>query len=554
MKIKLVFIISSFLIFSCLNAEIRQFKFSRKNVDLNEITRIISIDAADHDSVIAYADDREWKVFLNHNIPYRIILPLRDTKSIDMTDDDLRNVNWSKYPTYQSYLNMMASFARDYPGMCRIDTIGYSVRGKLLLAARITGNLDENIRKPEFFYTAQMHGDETAASVFMLRLIDTLLSSYNYSDDIQKILDETQIWINPIANPDGAYYLSDSSLVGSIRYNANSYDLNRNYPDPPHVSQPNTIARQPETLAMMDFASQRNFRMSVNFHGGAECVNYPWDSSPARHSETHWFENVSHEYADTARFYGPLTYMSGFNLGVTNGWDWYPVYGGRQDYMTYFHHCKEVTIELTNIKMLASSSLRRYWEYNKRSLLNYIKNMGQGIIADWQPEDMIPDTVEIVTLSRLKIPIKTETLFFHYPLSEGFYDLCFHYSDSTDTLKSVEILKGQLTDVTPSGITSIDSKKLKPEIFAVSPVYPNPFNPVTRFTISSSVSELFEVKVFDITGRLITLLFSGHLQAGTYDMVWNGKDYTGKEVSSGVYIIQVEQSKRTVRQKAVLIR
>lgn len=542
------------LISSYLNAEIRQFKFSRVNADLNKLTRIVSIDAVDRDSVTAYANEQEWKSFLILEIPYRIIIPMKDTKNIEMTDNDLRDVNWSKYPTYQAYLDMMASFEKDYPMMCRIDTIGYSVRGKLLLAACVTSDLEKNYNKPEFFYTAQMHGDETAGSVFMLRLIDTLLSSYESCDQIQKLLNETQIWINPIANPDGAYYLSDSTLVGSIRYNANSIDLNRNFPDPPHVSHPNSQDREPETLAMMIFASQRNFRISANFHGGTECVNYPWDSSPARHTETLWFEHVSHEYADTARFYSPLAYMSGFNQGVTNGWDWYPVYGSRQDYMTYFHHCKEVTIELSDQKMLPSSALRTYWEYNKRSLLNYIRNMGQGVTAHWAQDDRVPDSLEIITLSRLMIPVRKSPLFFHYPLSTGKYDLCFHYADSTDTLENVEIFKDQLTTITPPHFTSLDNEKLRPDMITLSPVYPNPFNPVTRFTVSSSMSEMLHIMVYDIRGRSIHQLFSGYLLAGNYNFTWNGTDFTGKDVSSGIYIIQVQQAQRTVRQKAVLIR
>ena len=43
-------------------------------------------------------------------------------------------------------------------------------------------------------------------------------------------------------------------------------------------------------------------------------------------------------------------YFNYLNNGITNGWDWYEVDGGRQDFMNYFKLCRESTIELSNTK------------------------------------------------------------------------------------------------------------------------------------------------------------------------------------------------------------
>lgn len=61
--------------------------------------------------------------------------------------------------------------------------------------------------------------------------------------------------------------------------------------------------------------------------------------------------------------------MSDLDNGVTNGYAWYAVAGGRQDYMTYFMHGREVTIELCHTKLTTASQLPTYWNYNKASLL-----------------------------------------------------------------------------------------------------------------------------------------------------------------------------------------
>ena len=65
--------------------------------------------------------------------------------------------------------------------------------------------------------------------------------------------------------------------------------------------------------------------------------------------------------------------------GITNGAAWYIVHGGRQDYMNYWHHCREVTVELSYTKLLAASLLETHWNYNWRSLILYMKQARYGI-------------------------------------------------------------------------------------------------------------------------------------------------------------------------------
>ena len=71
--------------------------------------------------------------------------------------------------------------------------------------------------------------------------------------------------------------------------------------------------------------------------------------------------------------------MSDYDNGITNGYAWYEVNGGRQDYMNYFRHCREVTIEISNTKLLPASQLVAHWNYNYRSLLNYIDQSQQSL-------------------------------------------------------------------------------------------------------------------------------------------------------------------------------
>ena len=100
---------------------------------------------------------------------------------------------------------------------------------------------------------------------------------------LKNILDNCEIWINPLANPDGTYRSGNSTVNGAVRYNANFVDINRNFPDPADGPHPDGEVWQPETMIMMNVASANCFSASANFHGGEEVANYPWDtwSSPS---------------------------------------------------------------------------------------------------------------------------------------------------------------------------------------------------------------------------------------------------------------------------------
>ena len=74
-----------------------------------------------------------------------------------------------------------------------------------------------------------MHGDELTGYVLMLRFIDDILNNYNTNSRITYLVNEIDIWINPLANPDGAYAGGNSNVWGATRSNANFIDLNRNF-------------------------------------------------------------------------------------------------------------------------------------------------------------------------------------------------------------------------------------------------------------------------------------------------------------------------------------
>ena len=271
----------------------------------------------------------------------------------------------------------MRRFAQTYPEICKLDTIGFSVNNRLIIALKISSNPYQDIDKPKFLYTSTMHGDELGGYVFMLRLSDWLLSNYGINQRATDIVNNTQVFINPLANPDGTYAGGNSNVSYSTRYNGNYVDLNRNYPCPVAGPHPDSEQWQAETLAFMAYADSNDFSMSANLHSGAEVLNYPYDSyypSERTHSDANWFVDVCRNFIDSIPSSSPSSLFKDVtSIGYTNGANWYKVSGGRQDYQTYYKYGREITFEVSSVKRLSTSSLNSNWGYLKGGIISYIE-------------------------------------------------------------------------------------------------------------------------------------------------------------------------------------
>ncbi len=399
---------------------------------INELSQIISIDQVSGEQVVAYANEREFEKFRSLNIDFRVVTPasmLYQPKMMTKVPDRALN-DWDAYPTWDVYVSMMQQFATDFPNLCELVSIGNSTEGKALYFIHINNQLGVDQNEPQFMYTSSIHGDELTGYVLMLRYIDYLLNNYGVDQRITNLVDNTDIWINPLANPDGTFAGGNNTVFGATRYNANGVDLNRNYADPDDGPHPDGNAYQVETIAFMNFAENQHFVMSSNFHGGAEVCNYPWDTWSQLSADNDWWVFVSREYVDTVHAYSNSGYFTDLNNGITNGYAWYTITGGRQDYMNYFHYCRELTIEISSQKTPPANQLPSFWEYNYRSLINYMEQCQfglTGVITDKLTGNPIEAKVTIVGHDNYNswvysgLPVGD----YHRPIKEGSYNVTY---------------------------------------------------------------------------------------------------------------------------------
>ncbi len=83
---------------------------------------------------------------------------------------------------------------------------------------------------------------------------------------------------------------------------------------------------------------------------------------------------------------------------------------------------------------------------------------------------------------------------------------------------------------------------------------PNPFNPLTRIDFHLERADNVELDVYDVTGRHISTLHQGHLEAGPHSVNWNGRADNGTSAASGVYWYVLKTSTGMESRKMVLLR
>ena len=419
---------------------------------IQTLGEICSIDGTDGRNVVAYANQQEYDKLIALGFQPELQTPPSLRANVTMWNGQ-GTYNWDSYLTYPQYVSMMEGFpSKAIQGRtCTLFSLGTlsTTNHRQLLGVRI--NNGSPAGKPKFLYSSTMHGDEITGMILMLRLIDELCTSTD--SRIVNLLNDVDIYILPLTNPDGTYKGGNSTVNSAQRYNGNNIDLNRNYKDYYKGAHPDNNAYQEETNWTMAFGDSLLFTMSANYHGGAEVMNYPWDAVYDDHADKDWYEYVCTEYVQIAR-QTYSSYMSDtYSDGVTSGAAWYVITGSRQDYMNAYGQCREVTVECSTTKTPNASSLPSFWNYNHNSMLAFMeqcRNGVHGVVLDADTGEPI-EGVKVTVLNH-----DSETSFvtthsvgdFHRPIKGGSYTFEFRKSGYCTETVDVTITDGQRVDLT----------------------------------------------------------------------------------------------------------
>ena len=119
-----------------------------------------------------------------------------------------------------------------------------------------------------------------------------------------------------------------------------------------------------------------------------------------------------------------------------------------------------------------------------------------------------------------------------------------------DTSDSLFALK----DYTAVGDTDDEESDVPRYLYSLEQNYPNPFNGTTTIRYSIAEPCRVEILLFNPAGQLVRTLEARNRKAGRYEVLWDGKDNTGRGVTSGVYFVRLKAGKFHETRKIIYLR
>jgi len=137
--------------------------------------------------------------------------------------EDPRSPNWQVYHSTAAAYALLDGWAKAYPALTNLFSIGETLRGTPLMVLEITNEATgPAAEKPAYYYDGNIHAGELTGAEVALHFAWHLLSNHGKDPRITRLLDTRAVYVRPKFNPDGA----DLALAGSqtLRSTPRPYD------------------------------------------------------------------------------------------------------------------------------------------------------------------------------------------------------------------------------------------------------------------------------------------------------------------------------------------
>jgi hypothetical protein len=224
---------------------------------------------------------------------------------------------------------------------------GETFEGRTIWIVKISDNPGSNEDlEPEVLYIGAHHGNELIGNDMAMKIIQTYVEGYQKDPRITWQVDNHEIWIMPMPNPDGTEYslnveswrknrspnyfseVTPGPLDPKIYPTSYGVDLNRNYDiewgDPggssPVVQRSGTYSgpepfSELETQTIRDLILDHNFTFYMDYHSGIELILYPWGYKAEPTPDKALFERLGEEFFELTGY----ETVQGYDLYQTNG-------------------------------------------------------------------------------------------------------------------------------------------------------------------------------------------------------------------------------------------
>ncbi|MGH3936953.1 MAG: M14 family metallopeptidase [Pseudonocardiaceae bacterium] len=263
-------------------------------------------------------------------------------------------VGYRGYHTYGTLTTELDSIAAARPDQVAVSSYGWSNEGRSLPLVKISNSVHTDQNEPEVLFSCAQHAREHLTVEMCLHIVRRLAEGYGTDPAITRLVNSREIWVMPMANPDGAEYDISSGLFALWRKNRQptpensetGTDLNRNWgtqwgccggssTNPSSDTYRGTTPFSTlETAQLRDWVNSRviggaqQITAHIDFHRFSELVLWPYgfttdDTGPGLNaSDAAIFRRLGEAMADTNGY----TAQQSSDLYITDGtvgdWMW----------------------------------------------------------------------------------------------------------------------------------------------------------------------------------------------------------------------------------------
>jgi hypothetical protein len=252
---------------------------------------------------------------------------------------------WRSYDEPGGIRDQLYAAARKNPQLVKLEVLGHTAQGREILAVKLTQGAGEETdgSRPAVLYSATQHAREWISTEVDRRLMNYYIDQWRANNrQVRKLLQSTELWFMPVANPDGYQYTFDHERLWrkNLRDNngdgvtqvGDGVDPNRNFPNhwgwdeegSSSIPSSDTYRgpapmSEPETKAMVGLLDRIKFKFQVNYHSNGRWLLYPegWQTgTPTADDPIYYAMSGNLDHPAIADFHPGL---SSDVLYVTNG-------------------------------------------------------------------------------------------------------------------------------------------------------------------------------------------------------------------------------------------
>ena len=259
-----------------------------------------------------------------------------------------------EYYNYQKMTELLQNLQSQYPDIMKLETYGKTYEGRDVWLVTISDNVNLDEKEPGVLFMGAHHANEKPSYEALLFFIKYVLDNYTKIDRVRNVVDNTQIFVIPMVNPDGVEYSINTEEWRKNRepnYDDNgdiiSYgvDLNRNYDfrwnllekftslyGGRWIASPDSFGyrgeapfSENETTAVKNVVEQHLINISLSYHTYGEFITYPWTDNSGRTPDEDLFVSVGEGICSINNYelYGTQNTViprPGGTLGTSENW------------------------------------------------------------------------------------------------------------------------------------------------------------------------------------------------------------------------------------------